>query len=483
MIVCFEMKKLCMPFLKRGALLMNFTSKDVENMITEQRQFYFSRATKSVKFRKEQLKKLKKSILKYEKEILNALYLDLRKSEFEAYATEIGIVLDSISYMVKHVEEWMEPEAVKTPIQYQMGKSFIVREPYGVTLIIGPFNYPFQLVMEPLVGAIVGGNTAIVKPSETSVHTAAIIKKVIEETFHPSYIRVVEGEKDEVTALIHASFDYIFFTGSVAVGKVVAKAAAERLTPIALELGGKSPAIVDQTANLEVAAKRIVWGKFTNTGQTCVAPDYLLVHKDVYDRFMKILKETIRSFYGKNPLKSPDYGRIVNLRQFDRLQQIIKEERDAITFGGRIDRDDLYIEPTIIEYVKWTSPSMQEELFGPILPVMMYNDLPLAIHEIRQLQKPLAAYFFSEHEKATQYFLEELPFGGGCINDTITHVGNLHLPFGGVGPSGVKAYHGKASFENFTHAKSILKKSSKLETNVLFPPYNQKVKIVRSIMK
>ncbi len=483
MIVCFEMKKLCMPFLKRGALLMNFTSKDVENMITEQRQFYFSRATKSVKFRKEQLKKLKKSILKYEKEILNALYLDLRKSEFEAYATEIGIVLDSISYMVKHVEEWMEPEAVKTPIQYQMGKSFIVREPYGVTLIIGPFNYPFQLVMEPLVGAIVGGNTAIVKPSETSVHTAAIIKKVIEETFHPSYIRVVEGEKDEVTALIHASFDYIFFTGSVAVGKVVAKAAAERLTPIALELGGKSPAIVDQTANLEVAAKRIVWGKFTNTGQTCVAPDYLLVHKDVYDRFMKILKETIRSFYGKNPLKSPDYGRIVNLRQFDRLQQIIKEERDAITFGGRIDRDDLYIEPTIIEYVKWTSPSMQEELFGPILPVMMYSDLPLAIHQIRQLPKPLAAYFFSEHEKATQYFLEELPFGGGCINDTITHVGNLHLPFGGVGPSGVKAYHGKASFENFTHAKSILKKSSKLETNVLFPPYNQKVKIVRSIMK
>ena len=255
------------------------------------------------------------------------------------------------------------------------------------------------------------------------------------------------------------------------------------MTPVALELGGKSPAIVDQTANLEVAAKRIVWGKFTNTGQTCVAPDYLLVHKDVYDRFMKILKETIRSFYGKNPLKSPDYGRIVNLKQFDRLQQIIVDERDAITYGGRIDRDDLYIEPTIVEYVKWTSPSMQEELFGPILPVMMYNDLPLAIHQIRQLPKPLAAYFFSEHEKAMQYFLEELPFGGGCINDTITHVGNLHLPFGGVGPSGVKAYHGKASFENFTHPKSILKKSSKLETNVLFPPYKQKVKIVRSIMK
>ena len=462
---------------------MNFTAQDVENMIAQQRHFYFSRATKDVNFRKEQLVKLKATILKYEKEVLDALYLDLRKSEFEAYATEIGIVLESISYMVKHVDEWMKPEAVKTPIHLQMGKSFIVREPYGVTLIIGPFNYPFQLVMEPLIGAIVGGNTAIVKPSETSVHTAAIVKKIIEETFDASYVHVVEGEKDEVTALIHASFDYIFFTGSVAVGKVVARAAAERLTPIALELGGKSPAIVDQTANLEVAAKRLVWGKFTNTGQTCVAPDYLLVHKDVYESFTKILKNTIRSFYGRNALKSPDYGRIVNVRQFDRLQQILVQERDSITYGGRTDREDLYIEPTVIEHANWTSPSMQDELFGPILPIMMYDDLRIAIHQIRQLPKPLAAYFFSEHEKAINYFLEELPFGGGCINDTITHVGNMHLPFGGVGPSGVKAYHGKASFENFTHAKSILKKSSKLETNVLFPPYKQKVKLVRTIMK
>lgn len=462
---------------------MNFTPQDVENMITEQRQFYFSRATKDVKFRKNQLLNLKKSILKYEKDILNALFLDLRKSEFEAYATEIGIVLDSISYMAKNLEEWVKPETAKTPIHLQMGKSFIVREPYGVTLIIGPFNYPFQLVMEPLIGAIIGGNTAIVKPSETSVHTANIVKKIIEETFDPSYIRVVEGEKEEVTALIHASFDYIFFTGSVAVGKIVAKAAAERLTPIALELGGKSPAIVDQTANLEVAAKRIAWGKFTNTGQTCVAPDYLLVHKDVYDRFMKLLKDTVRSFYSKNAIKSPDYGRIVNVRQFDRLQKILIEERDTITYGGRTDRDDLYIEPTIIEYVKWSSPSMQDELFGPILPVMVYDDLRLAIHQIRQLPKPLAAYFFSEHEKAIQYFLEELPFGGGCINDTVTHVGNQHLPFGGVGPSGINAYHGKASFDNFTHPKSILKKSSKLETNILFPPYKQKVKLIRTIMK
>lgn len=462
---------------------MNYTAQDVENMITQQRQFYFSRATKDVQFRKEQLLKLKASIVKYEKEILNALYVDLRKSEFEAYTTEIGIVLDSISYMVKHVEEWMKPQKVKTPVAFQMGKSFIVREPYGVTLIIGPFNYPFQLLMEPLIGAIIGGNTAIVKPSETSVQTAAVVKKIIEETFDPSYVRVVEGEKETVTALIHASFDYIFFTGSVAVGKVIARAAAERLTPIALELGGKSPAIVDQTANLEVAAKRLAWGKFTNTGQTCVAPDYVLVHKDVYEEFTKRLKATIRSFYGRNAMKSPDYGRIVNTRQFDRLHKILVEERDLITYGGRSDREDLYIEPTIIEQVNWSSPSMQDELFGPILPIMMYDDLRMAIHEIRQLPKPLAAYFFSEHDKAIQYFLEELPFGGGCINDTITHVANMHLPFGGVGPSGVKAYHGKASFENFTHAKSILKKSTKLETNLVFPPYKQKVKIVRTIMK
>lgn len=462
---------------------MNFTAEDVENMIAQQRQFYFSRATKDVNFRKEQLLKLKGTILRYEKEVMDALYLDLRKSEFEAYATELGIVLDSISYMVKHIDEWMKPEQVKTPIHLQMGKSFIVREPYGVTLIIGPFNYPFQLVMEPLIGAIVGGNTAIVKPSETSVHTASVVKKIIEETFDSSFVRIVEGEKEEVTALIHASFDYIFFTGSVAVGKVIARAAAERLTPIALELGGKSPAIIDQTANLEVAAKRLAWGKFTNTGQTCVAPDYILVHKDVYEEFTKLLKATIRSYYGRNALKSPDYGRIVNVRQFDRLQKILVEERDSITYGGRTDRDDLYIEPTVIEHVNWSSPSMQDELFGPILPVMMYEDLRIAIHQIRQLPKPLAAYFFSEHEKAIHYFLEELPFGGGCINDTITHVGNMHLPFGGVGPSGVKAYHGKASFENFTHAKSILKKSSKLETNILFPPYKKKVKLVRTIMK
>jgi aldehyde dehydrogenase (NAD+) len=462
---------------------MNFTAQDVENMIAEQRTFYYSRQTKDIEFRKKKLIQLKEVIKQYEQEVLQALKLDLNKSEFEAYSTEVGIVYDSISYLVKNIEEWSKPVPAKTPIHFQPGKSFIVREPYGVVLIIGPFNYPFQLIMEPLIGAIVGGNTAIVKPSESSPHTTAIIKKIIQETFGEKYVRVVEGEKDEVTALIHASFDYIFFTGSVAVGKVVAKAAAERLTPICLELGGKSPAIVDQTANLEVAAKRIAWGKFSNAGQTCVAPDYVMVHKSVYTKFVKKLKKVIQEFYGKDIQASPDFGRIINVRQFDRLQEILKREASNITFGGQTNREDLFVEPTLVEHVTWDSPSMEDELFGPILPILQYEEFPLAIHKIRQLPKPLAGYLFTENEKAVDYFLEELPFGGGCINDVISHVGNMHLPFGGVGPSGVKAYHGKASYENFTHPKSILKRSSKLATDLVFPPYNNKVKLVRMIMK
>ena len=462
---------------------MNFTQQDVEQMIAEQRDFYFTRATKDIEFRKKQLLKLKETIKKYEQDVLEALYLDLRKSEFEAYSNEIGIVYDSIHQFLKNIDAWSRPVTVKTPLHFQPAKSYIVREPYGVTLIIAPFNYPFQLVMEPLIGAIIGGNTAIVKPSESAVHTAVIVKKIIEETFDSFYVRVVEGEKDEVTALIHASFDYIFFTGSVAVGKVVAKAAAERLTPIALELGGKSPAIVDQTADLFVAAKRIVWGKFNNAGQTCVAPDYVMVHEKVAKKFIKLVKEAIREFYGKNMQSSADFARIINMRHFDRLQQIIDAEKASITFGGLTDRDDLYIEPTIIEDVTWQSPSMEDELFGPILPILTYSQLPRAIYEIRQLPKPLAAYLFTENENAMDYFLDELPFGGGCINDVITHVGNTHLPFGGVGPSGVKAYHGKASYESFTHPKSIMQRSSKLANGLLFPPYNQKVKLVRTIMK
>ncbi len=462
---------------------MNFTAQDVEHMIAAQHEFYYTGATKSVEFRKEQLSSLKKAIQLHEKEIVLALYKDLRKSEFEAYATEVGFVLDSIGYMMKHLDEWMKPEQVKTPLHLLPAKSFIMREPYGSVLIIGPFNYPFQLVMEPLIGAIIGGNCAILKPSESTVHTTLVINKIISSIFPPNYIRVVEGEKEETSTLIHAPFDFIFFTGSVAVGKIVMKAAAERLTPIALELGGKSPAVIDHTANLEVAAKRIVWGKFVNAGQTCVAPDYLLVHHEVKDKLVHLMKKTMSDFYGEDIQQSSDYGRIVNQRQFDRLKDLIQKESQYVSAGGHVDSEDLYIEPTLLEGVSWDSPSMEDEIFGPILPIMTYDRLETAVRQIRKLPKPLAAYFFSENEKATNYFLEELPFGGGCINDTISHVGSSHLPFGGVGPSGMNAYHGKTSFEAFTHAKSILKKSTKLSVNIIFPPYKNKVKLVKSLLR
>jgi len=455
----------------------------IEHLIDEQRRYFDSGATRSLAFRKDQLKKLKKAISSNEKKITEALYRDLHKSDFEAFATEIGILYDSISFALKNLEEWMHPVTTSTPIQFQPGKSFIVREPYGVTCIIGPFNYPFQLVMEPLVGAIMGGNTAIVKPAETAPYTAMIVRQILEETFDREYVAVVEGEKEVVQGLIHAEFDFIFFTGSVAVGKIVAAACAERLTPYALELGGKSPAIVDQTANLEVAAKRLAWGKFTNAGQTCVAPDYVLVHESVKVPFLRQLKKTLTKFYGKDPQNSKDFGRIINTRQFERLSALLQQMQSEVLIGGQQDPEDLYIAPTVLQDVKWNSPIMEDEIFGPIMPILVYEDLETAIRLIKKRPKPLAAYLFSESDKAVDYFLENLPFGGGCINDTITHVGSLHLPFGGVGESGMGNYHGRASFDCFTHPKSILKRSTKLANNVLFPPYKKKVALVKTIMR
>ncbi|WP_438316584.1 aldehyde dehydrogenase [Sporosarcina sp. FA9] len=462
---------------------MNFTANDVESMIASQREFCFSGETRSEAFRKEMLLKLKDAIQSHEEEITLALHRDLRKSSFESYATEIGFVLSSISMMVKELGIWMEPVKVKTPIHLQPAQSMIVREPYGSVLIIGPFNYPFQLIMEPLVGAIAGGNCAIVKPSETSVHTAKIIKKILMETFPPDYIRVVEGEREETEVLIHASFDYIFFTGSVAVGKVIMRAASERLTPITLELGGKSPALVDQTANLKVAAERIVWGKFINTGQTCIAPDYLLVHHSIQDELVREMINAIKRFYGEDASKSPDYGRIVNDKMFDRLAKIIEREQSQVIHGGLVDRSDLYIEPTLLDGIWWNSPSMEEEIFGPILPIITYENLGEAVQQIQKRAKPLAAYMFTENKMAADYFIENVPFGGGCINDTISHVGNTNLPFGGVGPSGMNAYHGKYSFDLFTHPKSILNRNTSIPMRIAFPPYGNKLKFIKPLIR
>lgn len=452
-------------------------------MIQEQRELYFSGVTKSVEFRKDALNQLRDTIIAYEEDILKALKKDLGKSAFESYTSEVGFVLASISYMLAHVDEWMEPEKVKTPLHLQPAKSYITREPYGCVLIIGPFNYPFQLVMEPLIGAIVAGNCAIIKQSEFVPETSQIIRTILESVYPPNFVRVVEGAQEETTHLVHASFDYIFFTGSARVGKIVLKAAAERLTPVTLELGGKSPVIVDQTANLKHAAERILWGKFLNAGQTCVAPDYLLVHTDVKEELVKELLKVLRKFYGNNPQQSKDYGRMIHARHFDRLTAILEKESNHILIGGQTDRDHLYIAPTILENIDWDSPSMEEEIFGPILPMLTYEDLSQIIHRIRQKPKPLSAYFFTESERAANYFTEALPFGGGCINDTISHVANIHLPFGGVGHSGMNAYHGKASFDLFTHEKSMMKRSTKIPMKVVLPPYKNKLNLVKSLLK
>lgn len=461
---------------------MDFEKK-VDSIIELQKSYYFSGVTRDINFRKEMLNRLKEAIQSREEEIFEALQKDLGKSPFESYVTEVGFVISSMNHMLKHLEEWMKPEDVKTPVHLQPAKSFIVREPYGSVLIIGPFNYPFQLVIEPLIGAIAGGNCAVVKPSEAAIHTAQIIEEILAAIYPPHYVTVVEGEKEETSALIHAPFDYIFFTGSVAVGKVVMKAAAERLTPVTLELGGKSPAIVDQTADLRKTAERIVWGKFVNNGQTCVAPDYVIAHESIVIKLIEEMKKVVHRFYGERVEENRDYGRIINKKHFERLVQLLEKEKHQICFGGSFDRESLFIEPTFLKDVNWESPSMENEIFGPILPVLTFSNLGEAIHRIRQNPKPLAAYMFTENEKAADYFMENLPFGGGCINDTVSHVGNIHLPFGGVGSSGINAYHGKYSFETFTHAKAMMKKSTKISASIGYPPYKNKLSVVKPIIR
>ncbi|REK74945.1 aldehyde dehydrogenase [Paenibacillus paeoniae] len=460
----------------------------VTEMLEQHKQFFRLGATADAAFRIAQLKKLKAAIHLYERDLLDALYKDLRKSETEAYSSELGLVLGSISYMIKHLRKWMKPKKVKAPLHLFGTKSRIISEPYGTVLIVGPFNYPVQLVLEPLLGVIAAGNCAVIKPSETAPHVSGVIARMIGDTFDSSYIRVVEGDKDVTSELIHAPFDYLFFTGSVAVGKIVMEAAARNLVPVTLELGGKSPAIIDGTANLELAAKRIAWGKWMNAGQTCIAPDYLIVHESVKEPFIRKLREVIRSFYGDDPQASTDYGRIVNDRQFDRLATILQQDQGGIAHGGRTDRDDLYIEPTLIEAgnaadSKIAAASMEDELFGPLLPVLTYSDLEDAIGLVQKKPKPLALYVFSEDRNVQNRVMGTLSFGGGCVNDTLSHLINHHLPFGGVGHSGIGGYHGKHSFDLFSHRKSVLKRTTKFEPGILFPPYEGKLKLFRKVLK
>ncbi|HEH7995541.1 TPA: aldehyde dehydrogenase [Staphylococcus aureus] len=455
----------------------------IEQKFYDSKAFFNTQQTKDISFRKEQLKKLSKAIKSYESDILEALYTDLGKNKVEAYATEIGITLKSIKNARKELKNWTKTKNVDTPLYLFPTKSYIKKEPYGTVLIIAPFNYPFQLVFEPLIGAIAAGNTAIIKPSELTPNVARVIKRLINETFDANYIEVIEGGIEETQTLIHLPFDYVFFTGSENVGKIVYQAASENLVPVTLELGGKSPVIVDETANIKVASERICFGKFTNAGQTCVAPDYILVHESVKDDLITALSKTLREFYGQNIQQSPDYGRIVNLKHYHRLTSLLNSAQMNIVFGGHSDEDERYIEPTLLDHVTNDSAIMQEEIFGPILPILTYQSLDEAIAFIHQRPKPLSLYLFREDENATQRVINELSFGGGAINDTLMHLANPKLPFGGVGASGMGRYHGKYSFDTFTHEKSYIFKSTRLESGVHLPPYKGKFKYIKAFFK
>ncbi|TDM00703.1 aldehyde dehydrogenase [Macrococcus carouselicus] len=451
--------------------------------LAEINQFFDTDRTKDPKFRKKQLKALRKEIKTREKDILAALAHDLGKGKLEGYASEIGIVLKSISMFIKEMKNYSKVETINTPLMQFPGKSYIMREPLGTVLIIGPFNYPFQLVMEPLVGALAAGNCAVVKPSEQTPATSQVIEEIISTVFAPDYVRVYQGEKEVTAELLEQKFDFIFFTGSTKVGQIVYEAASKNLVPVALELGGKSPTIIDKTANIKVAAERIAFGKFMNTGQTCVAPDYLLIDREVKDQFIKAMRSTIKDFYGKNPQNSEDYGRIVNERHFDRLNELLKSAENDIVIGGETDRAARYIAPTLIDNVGLDDELMKEEIFGPLLPIVAFDDRDDVFRIVKSYDKPLALYLFSEDEDFVKTVFKRLSFGGGCINDTLMHVSNPYLPFGGVGASGIGHYHGKYSFDLFSHQKAYMTKGTKLETGLMFPPYKGKFKYIRQIYK
>ncbi|WP_425446157.1 aldehyde dehydrogenase [Dethiothermospora halolimnae] len=453
----------------------------IKDIIKKQRDYFNNGRTRDVDFRIEQLRLLKKTIKDNEDKILNALNKDLKKSYFEGYETEVGILLEEIDYTIKKVKSWAKSKRVKTPITHFLSRSYIHPEPYGVVLIMAPWNYPFQLTIAPLIGAIAAGNCSILKPSEYSNYTSEIIYNIIKENFDEGFVAVIKGGREVNEKLLNENFDYIFFTGSIPVGKIVMEAAAKNLTPVTLELGGKSPCIVDKDIDTKLAARRIVWGKFLNAGQTCVAPDYLLVHEDTKDKLIKDMKEIINEFYGDNPKESPDYPRIINKKHLDRLSNLLNSGN--ILVGGETDKESLYIEPTIIDNVSWEDSVMADEIFGPILPIIEYRNIEEVIEMVNSYYKPLALYLFSNNKLNIDKIKGNIPFGGGCINDTIVHLASPYMPFGGVGSSGMGSYHGKASFDTFSHKKSILKKSNLFDIKLRYPPYKNKLNILKKLMK
>lgn len=454
--------------------------KKIEQIILLQKKFYATGKTKDLAFRLQQLEKLSSAIKSYEAEILYALKQDLNKSEFEAYETEIGMVLEELKYIKRHLPKWMKIRKKHTPIMHFPSSSYLYPEPYGTVLIMSPWNYPFQLSISPLIGSIAAGNCSIIKPSAYASHTAAILAKLLSATFDASYVYTICGGRDVNHSLLEHHFDYIFFTGSVSVGKFVMESAAKYLTPITLELGGKSPCIVDQTANLALAAKRIVWGKFLNAGQTCVAPDYIYVHQSVKESLISYIQKSIHEFYGDNPIENPEYPCIINLKHYNRIKKLINS--GTILSGGQYQDRTLQIAPTILDDITWDKDIMKEEIFGPLLPIMSYEHLQTVLQEINAHPKPLALYFFTTSKANRKMVLETASFGGGCINDTIIHLSNPNLPFSGVGESGMGQYHGLYNFLTFTHQKSIMKKSNLIDIPLRYPPFKNHLKLLKIIM-
>jgi aldehyde dehydrogenase (NAD+) len=452
---------------------------NAKKLIFAQRKFFETGKTLDLDWREEQLKKLHSIIKEKEGAILAALKTDLNKSSFEGYLSEVMFVLDELNFTLKHFREWAKPKKVATPILYFIASSRIYSDPLGVVLVMGPWNYPFQLLLAPVVAAMAAGNCAILKPSELAPATSWVLAELFKEAFDPAYVTVAEGGIEVSTALLEEKFDHIFFTGGTAVGKVVMAAAARHLTPVTLELGGKSPCIVDVDTPIEMTARRITWGKFFNAGQTCVAPDYVLVPRQLKPKLVEQIQKSVGEFFGSDPALSPDYARIINERHFQRLESYLQDGK--IVIGGQRQAETLHLAPTVLDQVGLNRPVMQEEIFGPILPIIEYQTLDEAIQFVKAKSKPLALYFFSTDSAKQERVLKELSFGGGCLNDTIIHLANPHLPFGGVGESGMGAYHGKYGFRTFSHRKSVTKRSFLFDVSLRYPPYLGKLKIIKRI--
>lgn len=461
---------------------MTTREQEIIDIVRRQRAFYDTLETRSYRFRLDRLNRLKEGVRRFEGELGAALKNDMGRPDFEIFASEIGLVYKDLSHSIKHLKKWMKPRRVRTPLVTQPATSRIHYEPLGVNLIISPFNYPIHLTLIPLVSAIAAGNTVVVKTSEMVPSTSRAIEKLIDQVFDPNHIAAVPGGIPETTLLLEQKFDHIFFTGSSKVGAIVMAAAARHLTPVTLELGGKSPCIVHLDAKMDIAVNRIVYGKFMNAGQSCIAPDYVVVHRDVEEAFLAQIKKRITDVYGEDAATSPDYGRILNERHFDRIVDLLDPEK--IWVGGQVHRKDRFIAPTVMRGVTAGDRVMAEEIFGPVLPVMTYETLD----DIRDIvssfpQHPLACYIFSESKSVQHELISRIQFGGGCINHCLNHYGNPNLPFGGVGESGMGRYHGFTGFECFSHQKSILIASTRLDPPLIYPPYNKKERIIRWLMK